>query len=60
MLLKGNVLGCHRPPVERGAYAKYALHLDKVRGRGCAHAKITTLALWGNEVSRCGAVRGEF
>ena len=60
MLLKGNVLGCHRPPVERGACPKYALHLDKVRGRGCAHAKITTLALWGNEVSRCEAVRGEF
>ena len=42
-MLKGNVLGCHRPPVERGAYVKIALHLDKVRGRGCAHAKITTL-----------------
>ena len=59
-MLKGNVLGCHRPPVEGLVRAKYALHLDKVRGRGCAHAKITTLALWGNEVSRCEAVRGEF
>ena len=60
MLLKGNVLGCHRPPVERGAYAKIALHLDKVRGRGCAHAKITTLACCGLKMTRCEAVRGEF
>ena len=44
----------------RGACPKYALHLDKVRGRGCAHAKITTLACCGLKMTRCEAVRGEF